>query len=433
MPEGCSVSELCASIDAAVSAAFPDEVWVKGAISGLNRSANGHVYFDLVEPGELGGHPSAVLPVALFASNKFRVNAILKKTNAVRMRDGIEIQIRGRVAYYPRQGRVQLLMSLIDPAFTLGKLEQAKAELLAELGAAGLLDANRGVPFPLVPLRVALITSAGSAAEADFVTELRASGIDFELTHYDSRVQGDDAVDDLAAAIAAAGTPDDAGRARHDVIAVVRGGGARTDLVAFDHRRVAFAVARSPIPVVVGIGHEIDRSVVDEVAARSVKTPTACARLLVEEVRRFSVVVDAYAERIERATHHRLQQADAALGRAERQLGQRTERRLLGASHRVDTLGGRLAAASRRRFDAETHRLTVARAVTDAADPQRILARGFAVLHTAEGTLVRSPADVTAGDTLRATLADGDLHAVVDAPPDTVADAPIGDQDPADA
>ncbi len=427
MPEGCSVSELCASIDAAVSHAFPDEVWVKGAISGLNRSANGHVYFDLVEPGELGGHPTAVLPVALFASNKFRVNAILKKTNAVRMRDGIEIQIRGRVAYYARQGRVQLLMSLIDPAFTLGQLEQAKAELLAELGAAGLLDANRGVPFPTVPLRVALITSAGSAAEADFVTELLGSGIEFEITHYDSRVQGDDAVDDLASAISAAGTPDGDGRTRHDVIAVVRGGGARTDLVAFDHRRVAFAVARSPLPVVVGIGHEIDRSVVDEVAARSVKTPTACARLLVEEVRRFSAQVDAYAERIERAAHLRLQQADAAVGRAERHVAQRTERRLLGAAHRVETLSGRLGAATRRRFEGEDNRLAVARAVTDAADPRRILARGFAVIHSAEGTLVRSPADVAPGDTVRATLADGDLVATI-----TDADTSPTVEEPAD-
>lgn len=413
MPEGRTVAELCEAVDAAVAGAFPDEVWVKGAISGLSRSANGHVYFDLVDPGDLGGQPQAILSVALFAKAKFRVNAILRKSGAIRMVDGIEIQVRGRVAYYPRQGRVQLIMSLIDPSFTLGRLEQARAELLAELSEGGLLEANGSLPFPVVPLRVALVTSSGSAAEADFVTGLAASGLRFEVTLYDSRVQGAEAVEDLVSAIGAAGTTE-AGRPRHDVIAVVRGGGARTDLVAFDHRAVALAIARSPLPIVVGIGHETDRSVADEVAARSVKTPTACAALLVDAVEDFSRRVDVYAERIVRATDHRLQRAATAIDRAELHLAQRVERRVLTEQHRTDQASRRVVAAVERRLDQEMANLELAALAVRSADPRRILERGFAVVHDADGRLVRSVAQLAVGTRIELTLADGTLRAHTD-------------------
>ncbi len=408
MPEGVTVSELCATIDAAINDVFADEVWVRGAISGLNRSANGHVYFDLVDPGDLGGAVQAVVPVALFANARYRVNAILRKTNALRMTDGVEIQIRGRVAYYPRQGRVQLIMSLIDPSFTLGQLEMAKAQLLADLARRDLIEANRRLPFPVVPLRVALITSAGSAAEADFVTELRHSGLDFDVTLYDSRVQGDQAVEGLAAAI------NEAAGGHHDVLAVIRGGGARTDLAAFDHRLVAEAIATSALPVVVGIGHEVDRSVADEVAAVSLKTPTACAAHLVDTVRTFAGAIDVYADRIITAATTHLEQASAALLAARHHLGRTATSTVLDHDRGIEHRRHRLVSAADRATERHTHRLREAELRVRSLDPALALARGWSITHDAEGRLIRSSAEAPPGTRLVTRVGDGTISSTVD-------------------
>ena len=201
MTDSVSVGELCAAIDFAIATCFPDDIWVTGAVSGIRRTKPGHVYFDFVDPSDLGQAPHAVLSVALFANVKHQINAILKKSGTTRIDDGVELRIKARVEYYARQGRVQLIMTSIDPSYTLGQLEEARTKLLAQLASAGLLGANASVPLPALPLRVALITSQGSAAEADFLHELEQSQLPFEITKLDVRVQGIDAPDGIATAI----------------------------------------------------------------------------------------------------------------------------------------------------------------------------------------------------------------------------------------
>lgn len=382
---GYSVSELCAAVNRTIAEAFPDEVWVRGVLSGVKRSANGHVYFDLIEPADLGRSPDAVLPVALFAAARHRVNAILRKTNAARMEDGTEVRIRGEVAYYPKQGRVQLIMSLIDPAYTLGQLEEAKARLLADLKAEGVLDANRRLGFPLLPLRVGLVTSSGSAAEADFLDELRLAGYPFKVTLFDTRVQGPEAPAEVTAAISSAGA-----ETSLDVVAIVRGGGARTDLATFDHEAVARAIVGCPHPVIVGVGHEIDTSVADQVACRSAKTPTAGAATLVEAVAGFERRVDGAASR----------------------LGRVSVEAVARQSGRLDLAVNRLTSASRRSTDLASHKLENLSVRVSALDPQRALARGWSITHLADGNLVTSVSDAPVGSELVITVSDGTLTGV---------------------
>jgi exodeoxyribonuclease VII large subunit len=431
--ETFTVGELCASIERAVRAGFPTEVWVAGAISGITRSATGHVYFDLVEPGALGDTVTASVPVVLFSARRRLVNQILTRSGGgVRMTDGTEIRIRGEVGFYPRGGRVQLVMSLIDPAYTLGQLAQARLRLLGQLEAEGLLGANRRHPFPVLPLRVALVTSDGSAAHADFHHELARSGYRFELQVIDARVQGPDAAQQLVWALreAVAWGP--------DVVALVRGGGARTDLVAFDHEAVVRAVAACPVPVITGIGHETDRSVCDEVAHTAAKTPTACAGLLVGLVREFAARVEAAAERLVLVAGARLEAAEGdlagraqragragqvALARADAGLGDRA-RRLRRAGRRahqrhhehLGVLSGRLRRAAPGALERATHPVTLAEVRLRAVDPTEALRRGWSITRTAGGRLVTDPAEVVHGERLVTTLAGGELTSVVDAP-----------------
>ncbi len=387
---------------------FPDEIWVRGAISGLKRSANGHVYFDLVDPDEAS--PSAVLPIALFANSKHRVNAILKKSGGgVKMTDGIEIQIRGRLTYYPRQSRMQLIMSLIDPSFTLGQMTAQRDRVLAALRADGLLDANRRLPRPALPLRICLVTSTGSAAEADFLHELESSAHPFAMTMIDTRVQGDEAVASIVAAIAEAQTLD------VDAIALVRGGGARTDLIAFDDELVARAIATSILPIIVGVGHETDRSVADDVAHDAAKTPTACARFFIDQVDHFFARVERAADGIARASDRTLTAANATLVDARSRLARSAMRTVEREALRLELAHDGVGRSAERVIERLENQLDAWSTRLSDLDPATTMARGWSITRGADGRAVRSAADIVPGDTLRTTLVDGELRSTVDA------------------
>lgn len=407
--ETLTVGELCRSVKVAVAETFPDEIWVKGAISDLTRSQNGHVYFNLIDPSDdVGTATENVVPVALFSSSRHRVNAILRRTGKVRMHDGVEIRIRGEVAYYPPQGRIQLVMSLIDPAYTVGQMTMARQILLDRLAAEGLLDANGRIALPSAPLRVGLVTSDGSAAHADFIHELAVSGYRFDVVLIDSRVQGLDAVPSLVDGI------ERAARSEVDVIVVVRGGGAKTDLVAFDHERVARAIAACDRPVIVGVGHEVDRSVADEVAHTSAKTPTAAAGVLVAAVEAFDADVEHASARLLTLATNRLGFATADLADAGRRLvvaattaTSTHDAALIARASRIRHLADRSLERADTSVERHADRL-------DALDPARVLARGWSITHTEGGSLVRSPADARAGSKIVTTTAGGRIASTVD-------------------
>jgi exodeoxyribonuclease VII large subunit len=404
------VSELAAAVGVALQVCFPDEVWVRGEISSLKRANSGHVYFDLVEPGPPGSPPVAKLAVTLFATDKANVNATLKRVGGVRMTDGVEIRMRGRLAVYGPQGQLQLRMTAIDPSYTLGRLATDRDLTLASLAADGLLDANASRPLARRPWHIGVVTSVASAAEADFVHELESSGLAFAVVVADARVQGRDAPRSVSAALArlvADGV---------DVAAVVRGGGARTDLAAFDDVELARAIATCAVPVLTGIGHEIDSSVADRVAHAALKTPTACAAHLVARARRFHQCVDETFASVARRAEERLDTEAVQIQRMAVEVARAGGTTVDRTRHRLDERHRRLGRAGPRATVAAALRLDAAAARTAAVDPARALARGWSITRTADGRLVRHPDDVEAGEVLVTTLAGGVTHSRVEEP-----------------
>lgn len=424
-----TVEALCAAVTDATTTAFPDEVWVSGAISGLSRAPNGHVYFDLVDPaGPAGESRRHLVPVVLFATNRERVNLIIRKSGGARMGDGMEIRIRGRVRYYPPQARIQLDMSLIDPVYTIGRITEARDELLKRLAAEGVLGRNAARPLADLPLRVALVTSEGSAAHHDVAHELATSGFRFVVDVHDTRVQGADAVPGLVAAITAAG------RTGADVVVVARGGGAKGDLLAFDHEDVARAIVACPVPVVVGVGHETDRSVADEVAHTSAKTPTATAGVLIGAARAFEQRVDRASARLTHRVIELIDRASLTLRTDARRLIQATERAVERGGARLDADTRLLTDRAGRLLDRGDDRVDRATLVVRSLDPRRQLDRGWAVATTADGTLLRSVHEIQPGETLITRLASGTIHSTIDAivPTDTGPDPVPGEPGPPD-
>ncbi len=444
------VGELAARLTRAVAAAFPGEVWVRGEVDGLRRPGpSGHVYFNLCERNSRRG-PTSTVSVALYRADRLRVERELRAYPSFRMDDGLEVRVRGRVQY--AYGRLQLVVSAIDPVHTLGRLAADRERVLRTLAAEGLLEANRRLPLGPVPLHVAVVTRAGSAACEDVLAELRGSGLGFRVSLVDAQVQGTAAVPSMLRALTVAG------RLRPDAVLLVRGGGARTDLAPFDDERLARAVARSPVPVVAGVGHEIDSTVADEVAHTTAKTPTAAAATVVALVaraleraeaawlgvaRRGSGTAAAAGEGLEERAARLTARTERALAAATARLDRRAgavelaaglrlaaeAARLDGLGRRVDggrllarldrlddglaAAGGSLGRSLDRRLERAERDLTGWAALAAAADPGRALARGFSVTRTADGRLVRAPDDVAAGDALVTTLAGGSVPSTV--------------------
>ncbi len=451
MTDTFTVTELTRRIGNVVDDAFPDDVWLVGEITGLNRPRV-HVYFDLVEPRDDPGQvPLAVIPVVLFESNKPVINRSLKRFNVGRMDNGVRVRIRGQVLYNSRTGRVQFRMTGIDPEYTLGQIALDRDRVLRALRAEGLVERNSRLPFPVVPLRIGLVTAAGSAAYHDFVHELTASGYGFQVLHVDTRVQGTGAGAQVAAALRAL--------ARHDVdvIALVRGGGARADLVAFDAEELARTIASLDVPVLTGVGHEVDRSLADDVAHRAYKTPTACAAALVEAVRAFhhrtdvlwdeivhaaEVALDRHAADLDACARASARAARASvrgaatttdalavrvtrevthtLGRAGYRLERTRERAVAAAGATVarnQTFVDRAAATVRtrapRELAAAERQLEHSAARLRALDPSRLLARGWSITTTADGRLLRSSSTAEPGAVLVTRVADGTVTSTV--------------------
>lgn len=419
-----TVAQLNQLIGGALQQLFPDDLWVEGEISNLNRSRAGHVYFDLVEPTTPGTPSAARLSVVLFSQTKQIVNNQLKRQNVGRLVDGMAVRIRAAVDFYEQQGRLQLRMTGIDPRYILAAMAAERDALITRLHAEGITERNKQHPIPLVPLRIGLVTSEGSAAAADFLTELDSTGFGFKVVACDARVQGDLAAPMLIAALHALYAEP------VDVIVVIRGGGSRGDLAVFDNEQLARSIADAPVPVLTGIGHEIDRSVADVVAHTALKTPTAVAAALAASVAR-------YVEHVETQWHNITIVAAGATQVAEERLAllarrgslagreglQLADERLTGRAEQLPRLADRVlrtAEGEMRHFDARLR----------AVDPSVLLARGWSITKTSSGVVVRTVDDVSPGDTLVTAVVDGSIISNVtltdaatptDTPPDVAA------------
>jgi exodeoxyribonuclease VII large subunit len=424
-----TVSELADAVNNTLRRGFSDGVWVRGEIQGWSERG-GHAYFALADDSP-GRH--AVVRVQLFAPARARLRPMLAK-HRLRLADGIKVRIFGHLDFYAPSGQLGLKMVDLDPRFTLGDLAQQRDQVLRRLAADGSLDTNRRHRLGPVPLHVGVVASAGTAAWHDFHDELQRSGFGFHVVLAGTRVQGPEAPRTVSRAIAALSSH----AARHglDAIVVIRGGGARNELATFDAEPIARAIAAAPVPVLTGLGHEIDRSVADEVAHTSLKTPTACAAVLVHAVASYLAAVEQTFAAISAAARTRLAAADAALadcahriagrtdaavGRAAEGLGVRVHRLHTGAvrplgdgSRHLDQLAVRVSARAPARLGAEERHLAGIEARVRALDPVNVLARGWTITRSADGSVVRSPHDVAAGEVITTQFAAGSVRSRVE-------------------
>ena len=376
-----SVSELINAINAVLTRQFRD-VWVYGEVGKVSQPSSGHVYFDLVEDNDGEKH---VISVKLWRGVRQRLMPKMQQHD-MDIVSGIKVRIRGTPDVYGASGQFGFKMSDIDPRFTLGDLAAQRDEIIAKLKLEGLYDRNRHLALPLVPLSIGVVTSKGSAAHADFLKTLEESNIGFTVTLCDVRVQGDGSAEQVAAAITLLGS-----QPLVDVVAVIRGGGSRTDLATFDNEIVARAVATCRAPVFTGIGHDVDKSIADEVAFSWNKTPTACAVAIVEKVNEFVRQVESAAQRIANVVL-------AALANSER---------------RVANAVGRLRTLRLTVLDAAKSRIDLLATEIAGFDPVVLMRRGWSITYNADGKVFKSVKQAKRGDGLTTRVADGAIVSTV--------------------
>ncbi|MBR7155156.1 MAG: exodeoxyribonuclease VII large subunit [Paludibacteraceae bacterium] len=360
-----TLSELCAEIGEALESQLASSYWVKAEISSLSERG-GHLYLELVEG------KAAKMRATCWAGTKEMLMAYFESETGQALQAGMAVLVEAEVQYHPVYG-LSLSIVGIDPGYTLGDIVQQRQQTIKQLEADGLLDAQQLLPLPTLIRRIAVISSPNAAGYEDFKHQLDNSGYHFETRLFGAVMQGEGAEKSILAALeeiesslpfreeAEVGSP-------FDCVAIIRGGGATTDLSCFDKYTLCAVCAQFELPILTGIGHTRDVSVLDLVAHESLKTPTAVAEWLI----------------------HRM---DEQMGRVEDlllRLHRTAERQILIRRHRVEMLEQRLAACN----------------------PERIYRQGYSLL-TKNGKVVRSVEELQAGDLVQTHLADGTVSSQI--------------------
>ena len=412
-------------------------VWLEGEVSQVSQPASGHLYFGLRDR-------DAVLSAVMWGRDATRMR--------FRIEAGQRLRVRGRLGVYDRDGKMQLYADFAEPA-GLGAEALALEQLKARLAAEGIFAAERKRPLPRFPRRIGVVTSRTGAAIHDIIRTVQRR-LATPILIADAAVQGQTAPNQIVMGMAMVV------RAGVDVVIVGRGGGAATDLSAFNHERVVRTIARCPVPVISAVGHETDLSLADLAADARASTPTAAAELAVPDGAALADLLGKERRRLDRELRHRLDRARQDLdhqtmalhARGERtlaatraelhtlahrltglhprtriflrgaELAELTRRltavhpasRLSRARHELDTLTARGDAAMRRAVEARRARLGQLGAQIAALSPLAVLDRGFAVVARGDGAIVRDAARLAPGERVRVRLARGAIVAVVE-------------------
>jgi exodeoxyribonuclease VII large subunit len=429
-----SLLELNNRVKDIVENGMPAAVWVTGEIQDLRiqKALRQHIYFNLVQKEENGDQIIAQIPGIIWDGTRLLFMKRLETDDLSKvLRKDIEVKLLCKVNFYPRTGRVSVVATDIDPVYTLGKLAQNKERLLRQLQKEGLIERNKQVAVPVVPLVVGLITACDSAAYHDFTHELQKSGFRFRVEVFNAHMQGAAVEKDVLSGLRLFHRRSDP----PDVVVITRGGGSTADLSFFDSEKIARAVAAAGFPVLAAIGHQINLSVLEIVSNQDFKTPTKVAQYLVGKVEDFiyrtqecrNIITDKALSYLDsrrkdlRLSAMKLSQVTGDFFSSHKQelIENRTIVRRVPAEV-LDTLRQRLERSSDALRSETRHRLDMARMmlvrITEQVkllDPQVILKRGFSITFR-NGKPVKSASELAAGDVVETRLHEGSVTSIVD-------------------
>lgn len=406
------------------------DVWIVAELSDVNERG-GHCYMELLQKDPSTGQTLAKARATVWANNWRRVRAEFMQATGQAFSAGLKVMVRVSAGYHPLYG-MNLNITEVNPSFTMGERQRRRREILERLQREGVIDCNKHLSFPRPTQRIAVISSATAAGYGDFCNQLinNDRGLRFELRLFPAVVQGAQTARSVIEQLDAIAADADA----WDCVCIIRGGGASTDLDGFDDYELAANVAQFPLPVIVGIGHERDTTVLDYIACQRVKTPTAAAEFILSMAMQELATLHALASGL-------LQAVTDAVGGASQQLAyisgrlpvapvnavHRAEKRLDSAAmtlsriaatrlsplqNRLDRIADAISTASATRLKHAGLKLDSCAALIDALSPKATLRRGFSITRL-NGAAVTDAAGLPTGAVLVTELAEGTVESIV--------------------
>lgn len=428
--QSLTLSQLNKRITGHLSAPDLTNVWVRAELSDF-RSNGGHLYMELIEKNETTGAISSRIRGIIWATTAMRLRAKFRAATGSELRNGLKVLVCGSVNYHVSYG-ISFVINDIDPSFTLGDIERRRNEILMRLRAEGVENANKELEWSVPTLRIAVISAAGAAGYGDFINQLynNQSRLKFVVKLFPAILQGVNTAPSVIAALNEINAQQD----RWDCVVIIRGGGATSDLVSFDDYDLANNVAQFPLPIIVGIGHERDVTVLDYVANMRVKTPTAAAEWLISQAEAALDSVRDLAAAIHRAANQRLSGALEQIAYLQGRIPAAADGVVAAASGRLQRCGLALEASASRciapqqsRLDSKEAAIKVAidnvirrkqeqlnsmKALLDVLSPVATLKRGYTITRI-NGRAVTSVSSLSAATEIETIFADGKVISVV--------------------
>lgn len=405
-PTEMTLYELNHQVTKALGNAFPSPIWIQAEIAELRQASNGHCYLELIEKSEETGQISARARATIWAFKWYAISSLFEAATGQRLCNGLKILIEVQVTMHEAFG-YSLNIQNIDPSFTLGEMERRRRAIIQRLSDEGMIDMNRELPFPTLPQRIAVISAENAAGYGDFCHQLQSNewGAKFYIKLFPAIMQGDrtersviDALERIADV-----------QSLFDVVVIIRGGGSVADLSSFDSYELAVNIANFPLPIITGIGHERDRSVCDEVAHTSVKTPTAAAALLVDTIGEQFGTLSDLEQHILYNVRGRMEREMMRITRLANGV-RSTHITLQQQIGKLDIMGERIAMLARQKVASGQQKMEYLQRTIHMAQPDNILQRGFSITRY-NGKAVRNPDEIPQGAHLEIQTHQGTLNA----------------------
>ena len=408
MSKSVTLFELNRLVREAIECEMPNEYWVEAELSEC-RESRGHCYMELIEKDEQSATPIARAAAKCWASKWMLIRPYFERTTGQRLTSGMKVLLKVYPQFHEAFG-FSWIVTDIDPAYTMGDMARKRQEIIRQLKEEGVFDLQKELQLPLFCQRIAVISSETAAGYGDFCNQLADNpyGFQFRTWLFPATMQGEDTGRSIISALEKIYSI----VTQFDCVAIIRGGGATSDMSGFDTLELAENVANFPIPILTGIGHDRDESILDMVSHTRVKTPTAAAAFLISHLKEVMDALDNAQDSITRHAIQKLSSLNTQLSAVSEAIPRLFTIVRTKQEARLDALFNQIMWDIQRRLISESHRIEVIEEKAKSLDPGLLLKRGYSItLH--EGKVVRDPHSLQKGDDIETRLEKGTIKSTI--------------------
>ncbi len=408
MEQSLTLLELNTLVKRSLEQCMPDEYWIEAELSEVH-SNSGHCYLEFVQNDERTGRSMAKARGIIWQQTFALLKPYFEDTTGQRFTSGIKVRVLVTVNFHEVFG-YSLIVLQIDPAYTLGDMALKRQQILRQLEQDGIINLNKELPMPLLPQRIAVISSSTAAGYGDFCNQLKHNeqNFTFSIELFQATMQGNQTEQSVLEAMQQI----ESRYREFDVLVIIRGGGATSDLACFDSYLLAAAVAQFPLPVITGIGHERDTTVLDNVAHTSVKTPTAVAAFLIDRVGEAAEHLWTLADNLRDIVMDRLNKESQKLQLFRSRIPALVMQQLSDQRSLLVASSKDLYSATDRMILSLQHRLSLISSKIADASPEKILSKGYSITMS-EGKILKDASASSAGAELVTRLYKGTVTSII--------------------